>query len=149
MPTGHPVELHLTPAQRRELLSELQQARERGEDRYVQRLEMLQLLDRGYGVAHTALVLGCHELTVLRRLKAFREGGFVGLKGKQGQGRLRTIGLTDAHLAALVEAQQGQTPWSVRLQQRWLYEQYGIVISSPYLHARRKAWRQAQSAQAS
>jgi len=143
MTRGVPVRITLTPAERRELATELQQARQRGEERYLQRLEMLQLTDHGYGVAQIAITLECHEHTVLRQFAAFRAAGFVGLRGRQGMGRETRIGLTDAHLAALAEAQAGQQPWSLRLQQRWLFEQYGIVISTPYLHARLKTWRAA------
>jgi len=140
---GVPVRITLTPAERRELATELQRARQQGEARYLQRLEMVQLSDRGYGVAQIALTLDCHEHTVLRRFAAFREGGFVGLRGRQGVGREVRIGLTDVHLKALAAAQTIQEPWSLRLQQRWLFEQYGMVISTPYLHARLKRWRAA------
>ena len=142
MTRGVPVQLTLTPAQRAELTTELQQARQEGNTRYLQRLEMVQLVDRGYSVAHISLILECHEHTVHRRLAAFRESGFIGLRGRQGEGRKTRIGLTEQRLEALAAAQAGQT-WPLRLQQRWLYEQYGVVISTPYLHARTKAWRKA------
>ena len=149
MTRGVPVYISLTPAQRKELASELLAASQAGEERYQQRLEMLQLTDRGYSVAHIALVLGCHEHTVHRRLAAFREGGFAGLRGNPHGGQDSRIGLTAEHLAALAEAQVGQPPWPLSAQQRWLYDQYGIVISTPYLHARVKAWRTAQTANVS
>jgi transposase len=123
----------LTPEQRAELN---QRARARTlAPRLRDRLEMVRLSDLGQTIPQIAQMLGQHEQTVRKYLKAFLVDGFAALPDRPIPGRPPTIRRAD--LDALgqlldVAAARGET-WTAPRLRHWLATERGVHISSDRL----------------
>jgi transposase len=127
------IRVHLTPEQREELN---QRARARTlAPRLRDRLEMVRLSDLGQTIPQIAQMLGQHEQTVRKYLKAFLVDGFAALPDRPIPGRPPTIRRAD--LDALgqlldVAAARGET-WTAPRLRHWLATERGVHISSDRL----------------
>ena len=111
------------------------------------RLEMIRLAGQDWRIPQIARHLGCHEQTVRKFVKAFREQGFAGLVDRPRPGRQRR--LTDEHLTVL-EALIDQTErtWTTPQLAAWLAQEQGVRVHPDYLsqvlHRRRFAWKRTK-----
>jgi transposase len=127
------IRVELTPEQRAELN---QRARARTlAPRLRDRLEMVRLSDLGQTIPQIAQMLGQHEQTVRKYLKAFLVDGFAALPDRPIPGRPPTIRRAD--LDALgqlldVAAARGET-WTAPRLRHWLATERGVHISSDRL----------------
>jgi transposase len=127
------IRVQLTAEQRAELN---QRARARTlAPRLRERLEMVRLSDLGQTIPQIAQMLGQHEQTVRKYLKAFLVDGFAALPDRPIPGRPPTIRRAD--LDALgqlldVAAARGET-WTAPRLRHWLATERGVHISSDRL----------------
>lgn len=114
------------------------------------RLEMLRLADAGWTVPQIARLLGWHQQTVRRYVKAFLAGGFEALADRPRSGRPPK--LTEADLGALEQlldesAAAGRT-WTLGQLVQWLKGERGVDISdgrlSCVLHWRHFRWKRTR-----
>ena len=111
------------------------------------RLEMVRLAAAGWRIPQIARHLGCHEQTVRKFVKAFRDQGFPGLADRPRPGRTRR--LTDEHLAALEQTlDQTDRTWTTPQLAAWLEREQGVRVHPDYLsrvlHRRRFAWKRTK-----
>lgn len=142
------VVLSLTAAQRTELEG---RGRQWGlAPRTRARLEMLRLADAGWSVPRIARLLGWHEQTVRKYIKAFLAAGFESLADRPRSGRPPK--LTQADLATLEQllnesAASGRT-WTLPQLVQWLECERGVELSarrlSCALHRRHFRWKRTQ-----
>jgi transposase len=111
------------------------------------RFAMIRLAAQGWRIPGIAQHLGCHEQTVRKLVKAFRDQGFAGLQDRPRPGPKRR--LTDEHLTAL-EAVIDQTDrtWTTPPLAAWLEQEQQVRVHPDYLsrvlHRRRFSWKRTQ-----
>ena len=144
------IRVRLTPEQREELN---QRARARTvAPRLRDRLEMVRLSDLGQTIPQIAQMLGHHEQTVRKHLKAFLADGFAALPDRPIAGRPPAV--TRADLDALGQmldaaALRGET-WTTPRLRHWLATERGVQISSGrlgvLLRRERLRWKRTKHA---
>jgi transposase len=144
------IRVRLTPEQREELN---QRARTRTlAPRLRERLEMVRLSDLGQTIPQIAEVLGHHEQTVRKYLKAFLADGFAALPDRPIAGRPPMVRRADLDaLGQLLDtaAAQGET-WTTPRLRHWLARERGVHISTDrlgrLLRSERMRWKRTKHA---
>ncbi len=136
------IRVELTPGQRNDLRA---WTRARAvAPRTRDRLEMIRLADAGWSIPRIARLLGCHEQTVRKYVKAFLADGFDALLDRPRPGRPPTV--TPAHLDALATLlDRGGRTWTTTQLVAWLEQGHGVRVHPDHLrrllHARRFSWK--------
>jgi transposase len=111
------------------------------------RLEIIRLAADGWHIPAIAHHLGCHEQTVRKFVKAFRDQGCAGLEDRPRPGPPRR--LLDTHLKALDDLlDQTERTWTARQLAAWLEREQQVQVHPDYLrrvlHRRRFAYKRTK-----